>query len=337
MYFPGGQSPYTLGLLKEYVAYQVDGWRYIVDAVKHHFDNVLAAKNDKREEMPVIASLFEDLDKIKHSFFFSEIVERIYSEMVSLLGVRTGEMHLALHSLEEDPAFAPEPFSMLYQRSIYQSVRSLIRNTYRLLGRSLQSLPEDFRGEAAELLENEQQTLSYVARILQNKLSAQKIRIHGDYHLGQVLFTGKDFVITNFEGPSAQAVSERKLKRSPLRDAAGMIWSFHYASYTALYQYKTTRSEEISILESFAEQWWLWMGSVFLQSYYETVKQAGLLPGDKKELEYLLRIYLLEKKMYELHYALKNNPAKAKIPIKGIKFLSKYFITENRRDPVVNV
>ncbi|HEX2961551.1 MAG TPA: maltose alpha-D-glucosyltransferase [Ignavibacteriales bacterium] len=335
MYFRSNLPPITLGVLKEYVVYQNDGYSYIIDMVKKHFDNVLAAQNENENGLPQISSFLSDLDQLKDSPYFGEIVERINIEMVSLLGKRTGEMHMALYSLRDDPAYSPEPFSMLYQRSIYQSVRSLLRGTYRLLNRNLPLMPEDLRQEARDLLALEQPLLSFAAKILVRKLPTQKIRIHGDYHLGQVLFTGKDFVITNFEGPESQSISERKLKRSPLRDAAGMIWSFHYAAYTALIEYKSSRSEDITMLESFAEQWWLWMGSVFMQSYFDTVQQTGLLPPEKEELEYMLHVYLLEKKLYELHYALSKHMDEAYIPIKGIKYFSKFFLKEGKQENAV--
>ncbi|HEX2867171.1 MAG TPA: maltose alpha-D-glucosyltransferase [Ignavibacteriales bacterium] len=332
MYFRNNLPPVTLGVLKEFVVYQSDGYSYIIDVVKKHFDNVLALQSDKAGGLPVISSFLSELAQLKASPYFSEIVERINIEMVSLLGKRTGEMHLALYSLMDDPAFSPEAFSMLYQRSIYQSVRSLLRSTYRLLNRNIPFMPEDLKKEANGLLALEQPLLSFVSKILAAKLPAKKIRIHGDYHLGQVLFTGKDFVITNFEGPENQSVSERKLKRSPLRDAAGMIWSFHYAAYTALLEYKSSRSEDISLLESFAEQWWLWMGSAFMQSYYDTVQQTGLLPPGKDDLEYMLHVYLLEKKLSELHYALSKHLDEAYIPIKGIEYFSRFILKEGRHE-----
>ncbi|MCU7496784.1 MAG: maltose alpha-D-glucosyltransferase [Ignavibacteria bacterium] len=335
MYFRSNLPPIVLGVLKEYVISQSDGWSYVIDIVKKHFDNVLALQSENAGGLPQISSFLSDLDQLKDSSYFGEIVERINMEMVGLLGKRTGEMHLALYSLRDDPAFSPEPFSMLYQRSIYQSVRSLIRSTYRLLNRNISLMPEDLRKESSEMIGYEQPLLSFIAKILTGKLPAQKIRIHGDYHLGQVLFTGKDFVITNFEGPANQSVSERKLKRSPLRDAAGMIWSFHYAAYTALLEYKSSRSEDISVLEAFAEQWWLWMGSAFMQSYYDAVQQTGLLPPDKEELEYMLHVYLLEKKFNELHYALSKNIDDAYIPIKGIKYFSKFFLKEGKHESVL--
>src|SRR6185369_7318172 len=156
----------------------------------------------------------------------------------TLLGRRTGELHLALASDENDPAFAPEPFNAQSQRSVYQNMRASLRRTFALLERKVSSLPESFRAEAREVLATEPQILAREQRILDQRFSASKIRIHGDYHLGQVLYTGKDFVIIDFEGEPARPLSERRHKRSPLRDVAGMVRSFDYVAHAGLAEAK---------------------------------------------------------------------------------------------------
>ncbi|MGE5679823.1 MAG: maltose alpha-D-glucosyltransferase [Bacillota bacterium] len=333
-YFQQSAPPLTLGLMKEYISYQTNAWKYFIDAVKHHFDNVITKKTYNPNEASTIPSLFYNWEDANRAAAVNEVVEVIYTEMARLLGKRTGEMHLALNSLTDDPAFSPEAFSMLYQRSLYQSFRSTIKSTFQLLQNCINSIPSDLVGEAQELLSLEQPLMNFLKKLLREKILTKKIRIHGNYHLEQVQFTGKDFVITNFEGSSASSISERKLKRSPLRDVAGMIWSFHYASYTALYEYKASSSEQVPLLENFAEQWWLFMGSIFLQSYYTIVKDAGFLPEKLEDLEYLLRIYLLDKKMTELHYAISTNAETMVIQLKGLNHLSNYFVEKSSAEKV---
>src|SRR5204863_4074527 len=183
------------------------------------------------------------------------------------------EMHLALASEPSDKIFAPEPFNTMAQRSVYQSMRASLRRAFALLQKKLPELPEVFREEARQVLAAESQILANEQRLLVHTAPASKIRIHGDYHLGQALYTGKDFVILDFEGEPARPLSERKLKRSALRDVAGMMRSFQYAAYSALWQ-PAMRPEDIPFLERWADLWYRQMGSIFLQSYLRTTDRA---------------------------------------------------------------
>jgi maltose alpha-D-glucosyltransferase/alpha-amylase len=248
------------------------------------------------------------------------LIGGIYPEKAKLLGQHTGELHLALASYSEDRSFAPEPFNALSQRSVFQSMRNTLRKTFDLLEKKLPSLPEAFRAEAQEVLAAEDQILAQEQRILEQRAAATKIRIHGDYHLGQALYTGKDFVILDFEGEPARALSERKLKRSALRDVAGMMRSFQYAAYSALWQ-PAMRPEDIPFLERWADTWYKQMSSVFLQSYLQATQGASFIPRDDEEFQVLLEAYLLDKAVYEVGYELNNRPDWVVIPIRGIKHI----------------
>jgi maltose alpha-D-glucosyltransferase/alpha-amylase len=249
-----------------------------------------------------------------------ELIGGIYPDKAKLLGQRTGQLHLALASSQDDRIFAPEPFNAMAQRSAYQSMRALLRRTCALLGKKLPDLPEAFREEAKEVLGAEKEILEREKRILDRKANAAKIRIHGDYHLGQVLYTGKDFVILDFEGEPARALSERKLKRSSLRDVAGMMRSFQYAAYSALWQ-PAMRTEDVPFLERWADFWYREMSSVFLQSYLKTTADAIFVPQNPEDLQVLLEAYLLDKAVYEIGYELNNRPDWVVIPIRGIKHI----------------
>jgi maltose alpha-D-glucosyltransferase/alpha-amylase len=210
---------------------------------------------------------------------------------------------------------------MLYQRSVYQSMRALLRRVSQDLKNRIQNLPKPLQEEASKVLRSEQKIQSYLQKIVGKKLSATKIRIHGDYHLGQVLFTGKDFIVIDFEGEPARSLSERRLKRSPLRDIAGMIRSFHYAAYFALLKEASIRSEDIPVLEPWADLWYRYVSGIFLESYLKTAGQAPFIPVEREELEIMLRAFLLEKAVYELGYELNNRPEWVIIPLMGIKDL----------------
>jgi len=251
-----------------------------------------------------------------------ELVGGVYAEKAKLLAQRTGELHLALASAQDDPVFAPEPFNAMAQRSVYQSMRALLRRNFEALKKKLADVPEHLRDEAREVLGTEKEILAREKRLLDRRANAAKIRIHGDYHLGQVLSTGKDFVILDFEGEPARPMSERKLKRSALRDVAGMMRSFQYAAYSALWQ-PAMRAEDVPFLERWANIWYRQMSSVFLQRYLQATAGATFVPQNPEDLQILLEAYLLDKAVYEIGYELNNRPDWVVIPIRGIKHILK--------------
>jgi maltose alpha-D-glucosyltransferase/alpha-amylase len=315
-----GLEPIAIGLLQGFIPNQGDAWTYTKDAMGRYFEKVLSRVKEIQDIPKAPVSLF-DIDLSSIPQLLRELIEGHYLEMVTLLGKRTGEMHLALSSAPDEPDFAPEPFSMLYQRSVYQSMRGLVRRVLQSLRKKIKSLPEPLQEQASWMLGSEEKILSRLQEIVGRRFSAMKIRIHGDYHLGQVLYTGKDFVIIDFEGEPARELTERRLKRSPLRDIAGMVRSFHYAAYMALLKEASLRSEDIPVLEPWTDLWYRYVSGVFIRSYLETVGNAPFIPAEKKELEIILNAFLLEKAVYELGYELNNRPEWVIIPFRGLKDL----------------
>ena len=301
-------EPTVVCLLQNAVVSERDAWTLTLDSVGRYYERVLGRKADLQNQIAPPGALLE------------ELIGGIYPDKAKLLGQRTGQLHVALASSQDDRIFAPEPFNAMAQRSAYQSMRALLRRTCALLGKKLPDLPEAFREEAKEVLGAEKEILEREKRILDRKANAAKIRIHGDYHLGQVLYTGKDFVILDFEGEPARALSERKLKRSSLRDVAGMMRSFQYAAYSALWQ-PAMRTEDVPFLERWADLWYREMSSVFLQSYLKTTADAIFVPQNPEDLQVLLEAYLLDKAVYEIGYELNNRPDWVVIPIRGIKHI----------------
>ena len=159
--------------------------------------------------------------------------------------------------------------------------------------------------------------------LLETKISAMRIRCHGDYHLGQVLFTGSDFIIIDFEGEPARPITERRIKRSALRDVAGMLRSFHYAAHAALLrrQENGIPPEAVAEMEHWAEFWQRWVSAEFLKSYLQEAGGGRFIPGSRNELRVLLGALLLEKAVYELSYELNNRPDWVGIPLRGIRQL----------------
>jgi maltose alpha-D-glucosyltransferase/alpha-amylase len=299
-------EPTIVCLLQQAVANEGDVWTLTVDAVGRYYDRVLERKADLQNETESPGALFE------------ELIGGIYPEKVKLMAQRTGELHLALASRTDNPAFAPEPFNAMAQRSVYQSMRSSLRRAFTSLEKKLLDVPANFRDEAKEVLAAEKEILAREKRLLDRRTNGAKIRIHGDYHLGQLLYTGKDFVILDFEGEPARPLSDRKMKRSPLRDVAGMMRSFQYAAYSALWQ-RSMRQQDMPFLERWADLWYRQMSSVFLRSYLNTTAGAVFIPKNSDDLQIIVESYLLDKAVYEIGYELNHRPGWVLIPVRGIK------------------
>jgi maltose alpha-D-glucosyltransferase/alpha-amylase len=240
-------------------------------------------------------------------------IER-YEHFAAVLGQRTAELHDALASAPEHFAFGPERFSTLYQRSVYQSTRALTVHVFRLARAVSGRIPQ-----TVQILDLEDDVMGRFRRMLDLKIDASRIRVHGDYHLGQVLWTGRDFVIIDFEGEPDRPPGERRIKRSPLRDVAGMLRSFHYAAYTALArQTGGPNTENPAFLEPWVLLWYQWVAATYVQAYLEAFPSNGILPPEGPQMRVLLDVFMLEKALYELRYELDHRPGWVKVPIQGI-------------------
>ncbi|WP_279384535.1 hypothetical protein [Geotalea toluenoxydans] len=169
----------------------------------------------------------------------------------------------------------------------------------------------------------EQEIIKKLGKFTGRRFSAMKTRIHGDYHLGQVLYTGQDFIIIDFEGEPARSMRERRIKDSPLRDVAGMINSFQYAAYAVLVQHAHIRTEDIPFLEPWAEAWYRYVAGTFLHAYLQNVKGAQFIPTLEADVQTILDIYILDKAIHDLGYEINNRPDWLLIPLRAILRLMK--------------
>lgn len=311
-------EPVTLAILQGFVPNQGDAWRHTLDTLGSYFKQVLAEQSIREAIQPPRMSLLA----LSEEALPAAAIECIgpYLDEVKLLGKRTGEMHVTLAQETEDPNFIPEPFSDVSRQILSKSMVIVANQAFRLLRQHLMDLPEPLQGDAQRVLDLEDEVRRRLQLIRDQHITAMRIRCHGDYHLGQVLYTGKDFVIIDFEGEPARSLRERREKGSPLRDVAGMLRSFHYAAYAALLLGKVAgvRPEDFSSLEPWARFWYLWVSAAFLKAYITVADQAPFLPSDRQELQILLEAHLLEKAVYELGYELNNRPDWVKIPLQGI-------------------
>ncbi|HEX3019179.1 MAG TPA: maltose alpha-D-glucosyltransferase [Chitinispirillaceae bacterium] len=315
-------QPQTVAIMQGYVENSGNAWSYTLGVIARFFEQVLSDSYGMENLQQSFPSLF--LTKISDvPAIIRDKVGELFLEMISLLGKRSAQMHKALSLSQNNTQFDPESFSQLYQRSLYQSMQGLVQRTFQSLDKNIKTIPENYRSLAEIVLENEGKVLEIMKKIVQRKITSTKIRIHGDYHLGQVLYTGKDFVIMDFEGEPARPLSERKLKRSPFKDVAGMIRSFHYSTYSTLLLNPTFRQADFPQLESWISPLYNYISGVFLESYLKESGDASFVPRDNEQIIILLQIFLLEKAVYELGYEMNNRPEWVIIPLRGIQSLLK--------------
>jgi maltose alpha-D-glucosyltransferase/alpha-amylase len=308
----------VVAMLQEYVPNQGDAWTLLQGALSRYYEEVLMG------DRGVTGALLEsgsplDADHGGIDAAVRELIGGLYVQFAELLGTRTAQMHGALASVQSDPLFAPEPFSKLYQRSLYQSLRSRVLRSLRLLEGGLSGLEDDKKQEIRALLSRREDILAALMQIVGRKISGMKTRVHGDYNLYQVLFTGRDFTIIDFEGEPGLPPGARRLKYSPLRDVADMIRSFYYAAYGALYQHTAAHPGDLASLEPYASLWYRSVSRLFLSAYREAISQTGILPAEEAEQNILLRAFLLDKGIAGVVHELKARPEWMTIPVRGIQ------------------
>ncbi len=289
-------EPVTLALTHTFVANQGNAWDYTLTQLSRYIDRIIPFNGSTSD------LLFD------------------YGDPANLLGQRTGELHMALGHPSDTAAFAPQACSESHLESLMQAMQQAATQALALLRRRLQSLSQADRTLAQTVLERESVLLDRFETLASQPLSALRIRCHGDYHLGQVLYTGRDFVIIDFEGEPAKPLAERRAKCLPMVDLAGMVRSFHYAAHAAL---RTVHSRYPNLpnqpeLLPWVEQWYRIARTAFLRGYRTTAGQAAFSPRSQAEFNLLLDIHILDKALYELTYELNNRPDWIGLPLAGL-------------------
>jgi trehalose synthase-fused probable maltokinase len=306
------------GILQAFVPNQGDAWRYTLNVLSDFYQAALKHAPEQQPPGRDVARAF-NIEGERPAFASESVAD--YLAAAQLLGRRTAEMHLALASEPNDPAFRPEQFTPEFQRMLEESVLGLTTRVFGLLRERTAAVPDSVRSEAAELASREDEVRGRVRSVLRSPLAATRTRIHGDYHLGQVLYTGSDFVIIDFEGEPARPLADRRTKRSPLQDVSGMLRSFHYAAFAPLLAPVGGTPLPVEAgprLTIWAEMWNAWVADRFLTGYFDTSGAASYLPDSREAIHKLLDFHLLEKAIYELGYELNNRPSWVGIPLQGI-------------------
>ena len=312
-----GKASMSLGVLQAFVPNQGDAWDFTLASAGAYFDRASArgASELAAPAGPLLALSGEEPPPAARELIGD------YLDSAALLGRRTAELHLALASDARDPAFSPEPFTPDNQRSLHASLMGLVHENLGQLRDRSQDLAGGDLDLARHVLRLERDMRTGLDQVLDRKMTGLRTRIHGDYHLGQVLYTGSDFAIIDFEGEPARPLHERRLKNSPLRDVAGMLRSFHYAAHSVVLA-RAASGEQQAVgrdgLDAWARYWHVYVSAAFLKSYLNAAQGGSFLPMRTDELQLLLGVFVLEKAIYELGYELNHRTAWVRIPLEGI-------------------
>jgi maltose alpha-D-glucosyltransferase/alpha-amylase len=308
----------TLAMLQGLVENEGDGWQFTLDELARFFESVATCPPPQSvgaaaSFLTVPTSVQIPADAREHA--------GLYLDAAALLGRRTAEMHLALATPTENPAFAAEPFTSETLGADARRIDVQIARSLDALRRALSTLPDELATDAAALVLSRRIELFARAHTIGTSNpaeSGQRIRIHGDYHLGQVLRAKGDYVLLDFEGEPARTLAERRAKQSPLKDVAGMLRSFSYAAYSALDHFIQRHPGTQKNLEAWAQLWQNAVSTDFLTAWLTAMQTNPHLTPQPQEAHRLLNAYLLEKALYELLYELNNRPTWVRIPLAGI-------------------
>jgi maltose alpha-D-glucosyltransferase / alpha-amylase len=314
-----------VAMMQQLVESQADGWRHATEELSRFYDRI-EGRDSPRDPLP---ATFADMIAARPPIPVVELMTG-YLETALTLGRRTGELHLALASDARDPAFAPEPFTKDDLLAVAADATAQIQHAMEALQERVDrstrgakkaarvAVSDEIAAEAKELLRARGPLLDSLRRVPTLEFTASKTRIHGDYHLGQVLWSEGDFYILDFEGEPARPLAMRRQKQSPMKDVAGMLRSFSYAAYAGLFAHTVSRPSEYARLEAWARLWQTWAGASFLRGYFESAGQALFVPTEPSQRDALLRLFVIDKALYELNYELNNRPDWVRIPLRGL-------------------
>ena len=312
----------TLGLMQELVPNQGDAWKFMLEQTDSVFEN-LARKKIKIDKLPNI-DLFK---RLKINEIPPEIIDWVGLSLflkIQTLAKRTAEMHIALGSDIHDTAFTPTTYNGDYTVWLKNRLLYQFQNRLNIIENSLHKLDGMALDLANQFLENKKLIRKHFVDFDWTKMKSERIRIHGDYHLGQVLVNNDDFYLLDFEGEPESTIRDRKVKQPPLKDVAGMFRSFHYAIYATIFNNTSKYPYEQEELFKAAELLFKYLVGTFLETYIEKAQAGNLNIGYNHEINFLLKYCILEKAVYELGYELNSRPRWAVIPLRGIQTILNY-------------
>jgi 1,4-alpha-glucan branching enzyme len=308
----GDEAPSTLGLLHAYVPNRGDAWEHVLGVLDEWLTSV-----SHRDSAPPRFGPGDQMARASAPLA-ADIAKAVgpYGDLAETLGRRIGEMHVALASRPDDPVFAPESLDRATREAIVTAARSDLRRLLDTLGARGGDLPDAARLSLAAVRARVRSLDARLTEVTRLADAGVRTRVHGDLHLGQVLFTGTDFALIDFEGEPARTLAERKAKRSPLVDVAGMLRSFHYASVSAV---RARPEGTRSALVPWASLWHRAVSARLLHGWLAAVEGTPVAPADRATTGALLDLFLLEKSIYEVGYEMNNRPDWVDIPLEGLR------------------
>ena len=317
-YRDGRGQTMSIGVLHGYSSNEGSAWRYTLDHLGRFFESALT-RPEPLPGVPLTSAAIEIPTPV------ADLLGE-YAESARLMGQRVGELHAALASDATNRDFAPEPFTDHYRMGLYHGLTGEAGRSLAALSNAIPSLVPDVQADARKVVEQSDEIRSRFRVIRDQRFDSWRIRIHGDLNLRQVLYCGNDFMLIDFEGLPSRAYGERRLKRSPLRDVAAMLRSFHYAANAVRFGRVPgimPKPEAADALEQWAEFWSSWVGALFLAGYLPAANSGGFLPPTPQEISALLEVFLLEKALMEMSTELSDRPDWLIIPLRGIQSILK--------------
>lgn len=305
----------TLGLMQRKVDNQGDAWPYFLEQVEGYFER-LESSGTPVDELPKVP-LYKPLSAAQLPAPYQELIGEEALEKIALLAQRTAELHLAIFWERTDAAFTSIPYSEDYKVWLLNRILYMLDHRITTMESVLENMPPLARSFAEEFLARKNEIKNRILTFDDSVLNGSRIRIHGDYHLGQVLLSEGDFVLLDFEGEPEATIRDRKVKHSPLKDVAGMCRSFHYAVFATIFSDHNFTMSEADLNEA-GGRYYRAIVAVFLDTYLHHAYANGLNIGYRKEIDFLLRYHIFEKAVYELGYELNSRPDWVVIPLKGL-------------------
>jgi maltose alpha-D-glucosyltransferase/alpha-amylase len=320
-YLPSRGEPTALGVLQGFVQHEADAWHYTLDSLSRFFERTQTQPGAPDDTLfGARGKSLLALSGIDAPATVSELIGE-YLERSRLLGQRTAELHLALAGNSSDPDFSPESLSEFYKQGLYHALLSLFARACQTLRHQLETLPESVRPEAQRVLDSDDAIRVRLRLFRDSAMAGLRIRLHGNYTLGEILYTGKDFVFIDFEGDPNRHLTERRMKRPPFVDVASMLVSFHDAAYASrLGQVPgvihTPSGSTFS--PRWADLWYRWVAAAFLKGYMATMGSTPLLPGTEQAAQTLLNVFSLERFMSQTEQYASQNQDALIAPLTGI-------------------
>ncbi|MEQ8549758.1 MAG: maltose alpha-D-glucosyltransferase [Cyclobacteriaceae bacterium] len=308
------ENSIVLGILQSAVDYQTDMWTFLLDAAKRYSERIEMARDIDLQGVLEANESYKSIDQSVEPNA-SELVGLVTIDSLQRLGERTAEFHLALHDSKGVKHFEPELFSLHYQRSLYSSFQSLVREAFQKLGKIRTVLPSYVSDHLTNVLPLKDDVLGMMRKIYEETMDTEKIRIHGDFHLKQVLHSGQDFMFIDFEGEAEKSYSERRLKKSALRDVASMINSIHRVVYESVFENEVVQPSKFEQAQKWADVWFNHVSKSFLKGYFHTIGESNLVPATEQERLKLLNIFIMERAVIELITELRNPSDHLVIPL----------------------